>query len=70
MAVAPRGYKPSRPASPPLKKRGHKVDLKDITLTGGYARGYGGLGLPTLLLQFQYKDCLDQKVLDRELLHK
>lgn len=64
-----------KPLAPAIagKRRGRKVDLKlvkDLTLTGGYARGYGGLGFSTLLLQFKYNECLDQKVLDRDLLHK
>ena len=41
-------------------------------LFGGYDRGYGGLGLSTLLLRFKYKKVPHdiQKRLDQHLLHK
>ena len=58
----------------PWKRQRDRIGerIKDFTLTGGYDRGYGGLGLPTLLLRFKYKDIskADQKRLDQQLLHK
>lgn len=66
---------PSEPKAPssPLKKR--RIGLPSIIhdpLFGGYDRGYGGLGLPTHLLQFKYKECPHsvQLELDRQLLHR
>ncbi len=41
-------------------------------LFGGYDRGYGGLGLPSRLLQIKYKEIPDRVLedLDSSLLHK
>ena len=61
----------------PVAKKGkrRRIGLPNIIadpLFGHYNRGYGGLGLPTLLLRFKYKDVPKrvQQKLDDALLHK
>ncbi len=49
-----------------------KEGWEALTLSGGYKRGFGGLGLPTLLLRFKYSGLNDEtkKNLDNQILHK
>ena len=70
---SPEPEAPLSPPSSPVKR--HRIGLPAIIhdpLFGGYDRGYGGLGLPTLLLRFKYKQCPPsvQRELDKQLLHK
>ena len=46
--------------------------IDKYTLSGGYNRGFGGLGLPTYLLRFNYRglDKKDKELLDDQILHK
>lgn len=64
-----------RLSPPPSELKHRRIGLPAIIhdpLFGGYDRGYGGLGLPTLLLRFKYKECPQrvQRQLDDALLHK
>ncbi len=65
---------PPKPVSVTHQHRRDRIRerLQGLTLSGGYRRGYGGLGLPTLLLRFQYKGLTeeDKKRLDSQILHK
>ena len=73
--AAPLPPKPRIDVQPKERKpdsnvRRNKLNILRIPFDAGYSRNCGGLGLTTYLLRFKYKDCIDQNVLDAQLLHK
>ena len=64
---------PLKPKEEEVKRpsvRRNKLDVLKVPFDAGYSRNCGGLGLTTYLLRFKYKGCIDQKILDDQLLHK
>lgn len=58
------------PRKPDSNVRRNRLDILRVPFDAGYSRDCGGLGLTTYVLRFKYKGCIDQEVLDKQLLHK